>query len=66
MGKQEFDSHALRKLAVLCMYVNSIGKWTVLCIYANSLGKWTVLCIYVNSVTKFKGRKAILEVLTHT
>lgn len=37
----------------------------MLCINVNSVGKWTVLCIYVNSVTKFKGRKAILEVLTH-
>lgn len=51
--KQEFDSHALRNLAALHIYVNSVRKWIV-------------LCIYVNSVTKFKGRKAILEVLTHT
>lgn len=38
---------------------------SVLCINVNSVGKWTVLCIYVNSVAKFKGRKTIFEVLTH-
>lgn len=38
-AEQEIDSHALRTLAGLCIYINSVRKWIVLCIYVNSVTK---------------------------